>query len=195
MNPKGKTYIYTYISHAALLSGYVVVTPGISQHKQKCTNDITAFRLFDMTHRKLLIFSREADWGIRLGMFYAHSFIHLKSSIDVSDWWTSHLVIWSKHWIFPPTKLGKRGVGNEVGREKMKILHPQFCELPAHPPHAWREMSHELKLTDFFLNVHHLRNATCIVSETLNNMFMIYVWPLFYLKHFFLKRRSFIAVH
>ena len=157
-------YIYIYIYHAALLSGYVVVAPQTSKQKLKCTTDITAFRLFDMTERLWIadLFSQS-----RLGNPIGHDFMSRVSSIQIIHWccdrWTSHLCVWPKHWAFPQAveflplrNCGRKGVGNEVGREKLEILHPQFCELPAHPPHAWREMSHDIKSLWFFFWMHNM---------------------------------------
>ena len=135
--------------------------------------DITAFRLFDMTERlwfNALFLAKqigEFDWT----WFYVQSFIRF----EIIHWclirWTPHLCKWSKHWIFPPNtglspqNWGRKGVGKRRLEGKTKVLHPQFCEFPAHPPHAWREMSHETNFIDFFLNAQHLRNATCITSN------------------------------
>ena len=54
-------YINIYISRRAIL--------GLRRRCAKNSTskfDITAFRLFNMNQCEALIFSREADWGIRL---------------------------------------------------------------------------------------------------------------------------------
>ena len=112
--------------------------------------DITAFRLFNMNHCEALIFSHEADWGIRLDTVLCPRF-HPFEIIHWCFWLVDippcdliqTLDLPPKHWNFPTTKLGKKRGGKRSWEGKLKILHPQFCELPAHPPHAWREMSRE----------------------------------------------------
>ena len=137
---------HTYISHAALSSGYVVVAPR-TPHQS-----LTSLRFVCLTWIIVKLWSflakqiGEFDWTL----FYVQGFIHLKSSIDVSDWWTSHHVIFDPNIGSSPQilDLPMHKIGEEKGWEtklggKIEILHPQFCELPAHPPHAWREMSRE----------------------------------------------------
>ena len=161
-------YIYTYITPR-----YGRVTSSLHHklrnQKFEHITDITAFRLFDMTAVwESQIFSTKADWGIRLDMILCPEFHPFKSSIDVLTGGHPTFVIDPNIGSsLPPQNWGRKGWETKlgVGRVKLKILHPQFCEFPAHPPHAWREMSHETNFIDFFLNAQHLRNATCITSN------------------------------
>ena len=52
--------------HTYLTPRYSRVTSSLRHEPHINFFDITAFRLFNMNHCEALIFSHEADWGIRL---------------------------------------------------------------------------------------------------------------------------------
>ena len=137
-------YIYTYISRRAIV-GLRRRCAKNFWNKMTWLTDITAFRLFDMTERlwlNALFFAKqigEFDWT----WFYVQSFIRF----EIIHWclirWTPHLCKWSKHWIFPPNtglspqNWGRKGVGNEVGRVKLKFYTHNFVSFP--PTHHMLE--------------------------------------------------------
>ena len=98
--------------------------------------DITAFRLSTCpnvcgSH----LFVSKQNGEINWTWFYVQRFT-VWNILRCLFWWTSHHCSWPKHWTFPPTKLGSERGGKRSWEGKQKFSHPQFCELPAHPPHV-----------------------------------------------------------
>ena len=138
-------YIYIHIYHAALLSGYVVVAP--KTFEIKWHDSLTSLRFVCLTWLNVcgsMLFSSQSRLGnSNWTWFYVQSFIRF----EIIHWclirWTPHLCKWSKHWIFPPNtglspqNWGRKGVGNEVGRVKLKFYTHNFVSFP--PTHHMLE--------------------------------------------------------
>ena len=141
----------------------------------------------------------------RTGSLVEHDFmfkLHLLEKIHrCSFWWTPHHCSWPKPWAIPPTKLGSRtGWENEVGKVKQKFYTHNFVSFP--PTHLMCLIDKRCTETFIdFISFFWPHNVTCIVSEVKRVSWDVYkrivcvfidsVW----FHHFFLKRRSFIAVH
>ena len=102
--------------------------------------DITAFRLFNMNHCEALIFSHEADWGIRLDTVLCPRF-HPFEIIHWCFWLVDippcdliqTLDLPPKHRIFPSTKLGKKRGGKRSWEGKLKFYTHNFVSFrPTH---------------------------------------------------------------
>ena len=109
----------------------------------------------------------EFDWT----QFYVQGFIHMKSSIDVSDWWTSHHAIWSKRWIFPPNigsshpqNWGREGWETKLGGKKWKFYTHNFVSFP--PTHHMLEGKCHVKQLSLVCVFHFDWNIEQHVHET-----------------------------
>ena len=138
-------YIHIYIYHAALLSGYVVVAP--KTFEIKWHDSLTSLRFVCLTWLNVcgsMLFSSQS----RLGNSIGHDFMSkvsfvLKSSIDV--WLGGHPTFVNDPNIgsSPQTRVcphkigGGKGVGNEVGRVKLKFYTHNFVSFP--PTHHMLE--------------------------------------------------------
>ena len=95
-------YIYIYIYHAALWSGYVVAAPRTRNNNFK-KKSLASLRFVCLTW--LPFESRRSFRQSRLGNSIGHDFMSRVSSIQIIHWcfdrWTSHLCIWPKRWVFP----------------------------------------------------------------------------------------------
>ena len=161
--------------------------------------DITAFRLFDMTERlwfNALFLAKqigEFDWT----WFYVQSSIRF----EIIHWclirWTPHLCKWSKHWIFPPNtglspqNWGRKGVGNEGWRVKLKFYTHNFVSFP--PTHHMLEgKCHTKQISLIFSWMHNTWEMQHALRVTrVERSFTKHVWPMVHLRHVFFEETLF----